>query len=69
MRELLWKLREDTASEISELLLTEDVGAWLDEQSERTAVNYANDPATVVHFLEQELSNHALSAYNPVRRS
>jgi hypothetical protein len=69
MREPLWKLREDTPSEISALQLTEDVSAWLDEPSERTAVYYANDPATVVHFLEPELSNRALSAYKPVRRS
>jgi hypothetical protein len=37
MRELLWKLREDTASDISELQLRAEIGAWLDEQSEPTA--------------------------------
>jgi hypothetical protein len=66
MRELLWKFREDTAKEISDLQLREDeisarLDAWLDEQSELTAVYYAKDLATVVHFLEQELSNHGLS--------
>jgi hypothetical protein len=52
MRELLWKLREDTANEISELQLSEENSAWLDEQSEPTAVYYTKDLATVVHLLE-----------------
>ena len=63
--ELLWKLREDTANEISELHLREEISdwldAWLDEQAELTAVYYTKDLATVVHFLEQELANHGLS--------
>ena len=62
---LLWRLREDTANEISELQPDEEINdwldAWLDEQSELTAVYYAKDLATVVHFLEQELSQHGLS--------
>ena len=65
MCELLWKVREDTANEISELQLREETSdwldAWLDEQSELTAVYHAKDLATVVHLLEQELSNHGLS--------
>ena len=65
MHELLWKLREDTANEISELQVQEETSewldAWLEEQSERTAVYYARDLATVVHLLEQELSHHGLS--------
>jgi hypothetical protein len=65
MCELLWTLREDTAKEISEPELREETSdwldAWLDEQSELTAVYYAKDLATVVHLLEQELCNHGLS--------
>jgi len=42
---LLWRLREDTANEISELQPGEEINdwlhAWLDEQSEPTAVYYA----------------------------
>jgi len=65
MHELLWKLREDTANEVSELQVRDEIGnwldGWLDEQSPLTAVYYGKDLATVVHFLEQELSNHGLS--------
>ena len=65
MCELLWKLREDTANEISELELREEISdqldAWLDEQAELTAVYYTKDLAAVVHLLEQEPSNHGLS--------
>lgn len=65
VHELLWKLREDTADEISELQEGEETSDWLDpwleEQSELTALYYAKDLATVVHLLEQELSNHGLS--------
>ena len=63
--ELLWKLRDDTANEISELQLRDETSdwldAWLDEQAELTAAYYTKDLATVVHLLEQELSNHGLS--------
>jgi hypothetical protein len=38
MHELLWNLREDTANEISEPQEREEISAWLDEQSELTAV-------------------------------
>jgi hypothetical protein len=61
MHELLRKLREDTANELSELQQSEEIGSSLDEQSEPTAVCCGRDPATVVHFLEQELSNGGLS--------
>jgi len=66
MHELLWRLREDTANEISELQPEAEINdwldAWLDEQSELTAVYYAKDLAAVVHLLEQEMSNRGLSA-------
>jgi hypothetical protein len=62
MGELLWKLREDTANEISELEPREEISdwldAWLDEQAELTAVYYAKDLATL---LEQQLSSQGLS--------
>jgi len=61
MHELLCKLREDTANEISELQQSEETDAWLDERSEPTAVSYGKDLAAVVHFLSQELSAHGLS--------
>ena len=65
MHELLWKLREDTADEISEPQVREEMSdwldAWLDEQSKLTSVYYAKDLTTVVHFLEQELSDRGLS--------
>jgi len=65
MHELLWNLREDTANEISEPQEREEISdwldAWLDEQSELTAVYCAKDLATLVHSLEQALSNHGLS--------
>ena len=61
MRELLWKLREDTANEISELQLSEGIGAWLDEQSELTTGFHAKDLATAAHFLEEELSVRGFS--------
>jgi hypothetical protein len=65
IHELLWKLREDAAKEISEPQVGEEMSgwldAWLDEQSKLTAVYYAKDLASVVHFLEQELANHGLS--------
>ena len=43
------------------LQLREKISAWLEEQSEPTAVCYATDLATVVHFLAQELSSRGLS--------
>ena len=65
IHELLWKLREDAGNEISEPQVREEMSdwldAWLDEQSKLTAVYYAKDLASVVHFLEQELANHGLS--------
>ena len=65
MHELPWRVREDTANEISELQPGEEINdwldTWLDEQSELTAVYYAKDLAKVVYFLEQELSHHGLS--------
>jgi hypothetical protein len=65
MCELLWKLGEDTAHEISEPEPGEEISdwldAWLDGQAELTAVYCAKDLATVVHLLEQELSNRGLS--------
>jgi len=61
MCELLWKLREDTANEISELEPRDEIDAWLDEQAELTAVYYAKDLARVAHLLEQELSHYGLS--------
>jgi hypothetical protein len=65
MHELVWKLREDTANEVLELQVREETSdwldAWLDEQSELTALYHAKDLATVVHLLEQELSNQGLS--------
>jgi predicted XRE-type DNA-binding protein len=60
VHEVLWKLREDTANEISELQVRQEMSDWLDEQSELTTI-YAKELATVVHLLEQELSNHGLS--------
>jgi len=60
MHELLWRLREDTASEISELEQSDSIDAWLDEQSQPTAA-YAKDVASVVHRMEQELSCRGLS--------
>ena len=65
MHEALWKLRGDTADEISDLQEGEETSdwldAWLDEQSELTAFYYAKDLATVVQLLERELSRHGLS--------
>ena len=65
MHELLWWFREDTAN-VSELQpeakINDWLDAWLDEQSELTAVYYAKDLAAVVHLLEQEMSNRGLSA-------
>jgi len=65
MQELLWNLREDTANEIPEPQVREETSdwldAWLDEQSELTAVYCAKDLATLVDFLAQELSSHGLS--------
>ena len=65
MYELLWRLREETANGIPELQVREETSdwldAWLDEQSELTALYCAKDLATVVRFLEQEPSSHGLS--------
>jgi DNA-binding GntR family transcriptional regulator len=61
MSELLWKLGEDTANEISEPEPRDELDAWLDEQAELTAAYYAKDLARAVHLLEQELSQHGLS--------
>jgi len=61
VHELLWMLREDTANEISELQQNEEIGAWLDEQSEPTAAYHTKDFATAVHFLEEELSVRGFS--------
>jgi len=36
MHQLLWQLSEDAADEISELLRTEEIEAWLDDQSALT---------------------------------
>jgi antibiotic biosynthesis monooxygenase (ABM) superfamily enzyme len=61
MHELLRKLQEDTANEISELQQSEGIGTWFDEQSEPTAVYHAKDLATALYFLEEELSVHGFS--------
>jgi len=61
MRELLWKLREDTANEILELQQCGEVCAWLDEQSEPDAVYFGKDQDTVVHSPEGGPSAHGLS--------
>jgi len=61
MRELLWKLREDTANEILELQQCGEVCAWLDEQSEPDAVHFGKDQDTVVHSPEGGPSAHGLS--------
>jgi hypothetical protein len=50
LRALLWKLCEDTANEISEIQQGEEIDAWIDEQSEPTAVSYGEDLAAVVGF-------------------
>jgi hypothetical protein len=59
VHELLWKLSEETANEMSELQQSEIAG-WLDEQSALT-VACANDLATMVRLLEQELSARGTS--------
>ena len=61
MRELLWKLREDTANEILELQQCGEISAWLDEQSEPAAACSRKDLETAVDFPEDELSAHGLS--------
>jgi len=61
MCELLWKLREDTVSEISEQEPRDELDAWLDEQAELTAACSAKDLARADHLLEQELSNRGPS--------
>ena len=60
MHQLLWQLREDTADEISELQRSEEIDAWLDDQSELTAV-YAKDLNTVVDLFEQQLAARGCS--------
>jgi hypothetical protein len=59
IHELLCRLREETANEISELQQSE-IDVWLEEQSALTAA-YSNDVATVVQLLEQELSARGIS--------
>ena len=61
MRELLWKLREDTADEILELQQCGEISAWLDEPSEPDAVNFGENPHPAVHFPEQGTCAHGLS--------
>jgi hypothetical protein len=58
--ELLLDLREETANEISELEQSDEIDAWLLEQSMPTAA-YAKDLATVVRHMDQELSCRGLS--------
>ena len=64
MHELLWRLREDTANEISELQPEAEINdwldAWLDEQSELTTVYYEKELAKSISW-SQELFNHGLS--------
>ena len=57
--ELLWQLREDTVDEISELRASDEIDAWLDEQS--AVAVYANDLDAVVHLLEEELTARGFS--------
>jgi len=59
MHELLWRLSDETANEMSELQQSE-IDGWLDEQSALTAA-YSKDLATVVGLLEQELSARGIS--------
>jgi hypothetical protein len=60
MHQLLWQLGEDTADEISELQRSEEIDAWLDEQSELT-VAYSNDLRTAVNIFEEELAARGFS--------
>ena len=61
MRELLWKLREDTANEIQELQECGEISAWLQEQAEPEADRSGKDMDTAVDFPEEELSPGGLS--------
>jgi len=61
IRTLLWKLSEATAKEISDLRASEELNAWLDEQSEPAATCYATDLSTAVNDLERELVARGLS--------
>ena len=61
MRELLWKLREDTANEILELQQCGEISAWLEEPSEPDAACSRKDLETVVPFPEEELSAWGVS--------
>jgi hypothetical protein len=60
VRQLLAQLREETENGISDLQQSEEIDAWLDEQSALTAA-CCNDRATVVQLLEQELSARGIS--------
>jgi hypothetical protein len=61
MRELLWKLQEDTANEILELQQCEELSAWLEEPSEPNAVYFGENPHPVVPFAEEGTCARGLS--------
>jgi hypothetical protein len=61
LRELLWRLREDTADEILELQQCGEVSAWLEEPSEPNAPSSVRDLDTIVDFTEGGLSSPGLS--------
>ena len=60
LRELLWRLREDTANEILELQQCGEVSAWLEEPSEPDALSSGRDLDTVLD-LPEDLSSRGLS--------
>ena len=61
MRELLWKLREDTANEILELQQCGEVSAWLEEPSEPNAAGAGKDLDTAAAVLQEEVSPREFS--------
>ena len=56
LRELLWKLRDNTADEILELQQCGEISAWLDEPSEPNTASSGRDLDTVVDFAGEDLS-------------